>query len=111
MFGHLKRKPGGLFTPTPLFQPAVASFLLMAKFFTKLVRLREISEFYVSCELLAVFLSLEAFIDSLRAQTDVWYTDNQNVARIVNIGSKVPALQRMALDIHRLCLLASVLKY
>ena len=26
----------------------------------------------------------------------------------MGIGSKVPALQRMALDIHRLCLLASV---
>ena len=26
----------------------------------------------------------------------------------MNIGSKVPALQRMALDIYRLCLLASV---
>ena len=59
-------------------------------------------------ELLTVLLSLQAFIDSLRAQTVVWYTDNQNVARIVSIGSKVPALQRMALDIHRLCLLASV---
>ena len=59
-------------------------------------------------ELLAVLLSLQAFIDSLRAQTVVWYTDNQNVALIVSIASKVPALQRMALDIHRLCLLASV---
>ena len=59
-------------------------------------------------ELLAVLLSLQAFVDSLRAQTVAWYTDNQNVARIVSIGSKVPALQRMAQDIHRLCLLASV---
>ena len=59
-------------------------------------------------ELLAVLLSLQAFIDSLLAQTVVWYTDNLNVARIVSIGSKVPALQRMALDIHRLCLIASV---
>ena len=59
-------------------------------------------------ELLAVLLSLQAFIDSLRAQTVVWCTDNQNVARIVSIGSKVPALQRMALDIHRRFLLASV---
>ena len=32
----------------------------------------------------------------------------QNVTRIVNIGSKISALQRMALDIYRLCLLASV---
>ena len=58
-------------------------------------------------ELLAV-LSLQAFIDSLHAQTVVWYTDNQNVALIESTGSKVPALQWMALDIHRLCLLASV---
>ena len=47
-------------------------------------------------------------IDSLRARTVVWYTDNQNVARIVNVGSKIPALQRMGLDIHRLSLLAGV---
>ena len=59
-------------------------------------------------ELLAVSLSLQAFIDSLRAQTVVWYTDNQNVVRIVNIGSKVPALQQMALDIYRFCLLAGI---
>ena len=59
-------------------------------------------------ELLAVSLSLQAFIDSLGAQTVVWYTDNQNVARIVNIGSKVPALQHMALDIHRLCLISGI---
>ena len=56
-------------------------------------------------ELLAVSLSLQAFTDSLGAQSVVWYTDNQNVARIVNIGSKVPALRKMALDIHRGCLL------
>ena len=71
----------------PLFQLAVVSLLLTAKFLPKLVRLREIPEFYVR-ERLAVFLSLQAFIDSLRAQTVVWYTDNQNVARIVNIGPK-----------------------
>lgn len=55
-------------------------------------------------ELLAVSLSLQAFTDSLGAQSVVWYTDNQNVSRIVNIGSKVPALQKMAPDIHRCCL-------
>ena len=68
----------------------------------------ERSQSFTFRELLAVLLSLQAFIDSLRAQTVVWYKHNQNVARIVSIGSKVPALQRMALDIHRLCLLASV---
>ena len=91
----------------PLFQPAVASLLLTAKFFTKYWSDFEKSQSSTFREFLAV-LSLQAFIDSLRAQTVVCYTDNQNVARIVSIGSKVPALQRMALDIHRLCLLASV---
>ena len=68
----------------------------------------ERSQSFTFRELPAVLLSLQAFIDSLRPQTVVWYTDKKNVARIVNISSKVPALQRMALDIHRLCLLASV---
>ena len=44
-------------------------------------------------ELLVASLSLQAFIDSLEGQTVVWFADNQNVARIVNISSKVPALQ------------------
>lgn len=47
-------------------------------------------------------------VRKLGAQTVVWYTDNQNVARIVNIGSKVPALRKMALDIHRGCLSRSI---
>jgi len=59
-------------------------------------------------ELLAVSLSLKAFKDSLGAQTVVWYTDNQNVVRIVNIGSKVPALQQLALDVHRQCLIGGI---
>lgn len=51
---------------------------------------------------------MQAFVDSLGAQTVVWFTDNQNVARIVSIGSKVPALQQIALDIHRLCLISAI---
>ena len=81
--GRLSVSTRGLFTPTPPFQPVVASLLLMPN-----------------------VLSLQAFIDFLSARTVVWYY--QNVARIVNDGSKVPALQRMALDTHCLCLLASV---
>ena len=46
--------------------------------------------------LLAVSLSFQKFIDSLEAQTVVGYTDNQNVVCIVNIGFKVPALQKIA---------------
>lgn len=51
---------------------------------------------------------MQAFVDSLGAQTVVWFTDNQNVARILSIGSKVPALQQIALDIHRLCLISAI---
>ena len=57
---------------------------------------------------LAVSLSFQAFIDSLEAQTVVGYTDNQNVVCIVNIGFKVPALQKIALPIHRCCLIRAI---
>ena len=58
--------------------------------------------------LLAVSLSVQAFIDSLEAQTVVWYTDNQIIVRIANIGSKVPASQKTALHIHRCCLIRAI---
>ena len=58
--------------------------------------------------LLAVSLSVQAFIDSLEAQTVVWYTDNQIVVCIANIGSKVPALQKTAFHIHRCCLIRAI---
>ena len=57
---------------------------------------------------LAVSLSFQAFIDSLEAQTVVGYTDNQNVVCIVNIGFKVPALQKIARPIHRCCLIRAI---
>ena len=59
-------------------------------------------------ELLAVSLSMKAFAESLKAQTVTWFTDNQNVVRIVNSGSKTPALQELAMDIYRSCLLNGV---
>ena len=59
-------------------------------------------------ELLAVSLSMKAFAESLKAQTVTWFTDNQNVVRIVNSGSKTPSLQELAMDIHRSCLLNAV---
>ena len=58
--------------------------------------------------LLAVSMSVQAFIDSLEAQTVVWYTDNQIVVCIANIGSKVPALQKTAFHIHRCCLIRAI---
>ena len=68
----------------------------------------ESSQSSTFCELLAISLSLKAFIDSLGAQTVVWYSDNQNVTRIMNIGSKVAVLQKVALDIHRHCLISGI---
>ena len=59
-------------------------------------------------ELLGVSLSMQAFVESLKAQTVTWFTDNQNVVQIVNSGSKTPALQELAMDIHRSCLLNAV---
>ena len=59
-------------------------------------------------ELLAVSLSMKALTESLQAQAVTWFTDNQNVARIVNCGSRVPALQDLAMDIFQTCLLNSV---
>ena len=59
-------------------------------------------------ELLAVSLSMKAFAESLKAQTVTWFTDNQNVVRILNSGSKTPALQELAMDIHRSSLLNAV---
>ena len=55
-------------------------------------------------ELLAVSYSIKAFTDCLKSQSVALYTDNQNVVRIVSTGSKVPALQQLALDIHQSCL-------
>ena len=59
-------------------------------------------------ELLAVSLSMKVFAESLKAQIVTWFTDNQNVVRIVNSGSKTPSLQELAMDIHRSCLLNAV---
>ena len=41
-------------------------------------------------ELLAVSLSMQAFVESLKAQTVTWFTDNQSVVQIVNSGSERP---------------------
>ena len=59
-------------------------------------------------EVLAVSLPIEAFIESLNAQSVTWFTDNQNVISIVNCGSKVPVLQDLAIDIYQNYLLNGV---
>lgn len=59
-------------------------------------------------ELLAVSLSIKAFNEPLKAESVSWCTDNQNVVRIVNCGSKVPALQEIAMDTYQTYLLDGV---
>ena len=59
-------------------------------------------------ELLAVSLLLKYFNESLKAQTVTWFTDNQNVVRIVSCGSKVPMLQELPIDIYQSCLLNAI---
>jgi len=44
----------------------------------------------------------------LKGQTVTWFTDNQNVVRIVSSGSKPPALEELAMDIHRSFLLNGI---
>ena len=85
-----------------LIQPAEVIFSSRTKSFGRIGKIFESSRSSVS-------LSLQAFIESLETQTVVWYTDNQNVAHIVNIGSKVPALQKIALDMHQCCLIRVVI--
>ena len=59
-------------------------------------------------ELLAVSLSMKAFTESLQAQSVTWFTDNQKVVRTVNCGSRVPALQNLAMEIFQTSLLNGV---
>ena len=54
-------------------------------------------------ELKAVRRVLESFAKKLRNQRARWFTDNQNVVRIVLHGSGKPALQREALAIFAVC--------
>lgn len=50
-------------------------------------------------ELATVKYSLEAFNNNLAGHRVRWNTDNQNVVRIVQVGSMVEELQELALDI------------
>ena len=55
-------------------------------------------------ELLAVKYSLESFYSLLTNQKILWHSDNTNVARIIQIGSRKPHLQKIALEIFKICL-------
>ena len=46
------------------------------------------------CELMAVLLVLESFSMKLRNQRIRWFTDNQNVVRILQVASKSPIFKK-----------------
>ena len=58
--------------------------------------------------MLAVSLSMNALVESLKVQTVKWLMDNQNLVLIVNSGSKTPALQELAMDIYHSCLFNAI---
>ena len=64
----------------------------------------ETAQSSIFVELLAVSLSaMKAFVESVKAQTVKWFTNNQNVARIVISGLQTSALQGLAMNIHPSC--------
>ena len=54
-------------------------------------------------KLRAVRLVLESRMNKLQNCTVKWLTDNQNVAQIIQVGSKTPLLQEEALLVFTLC--------
>lgn len=54
-------------------------------------------------ELLVVYYALREFGQSLSGAQVVWYTDNQGVVRIIEVGSMKTTLQQVAVNIYGLC--------
>ena len=63
---------------------------------------QEIGTSSTNRELLAVRNVLVSLADKLRHESVVWYSDNWNVARILEVGSSKDHLQDLALDIFAL---------
>lgn len=59
-------------------------------------------------ELKAVEFTLKSFNSQLRSRFVKLYTDNQNVVRIINVGSMKRELQEIALSIFQMCLSFSI---
>ena len=55
-------------------------------------------------EFVAVKRVLQAVADKLRSSRIRWFTDNQNVVRIMTVGSGKDCLQEVALEIFALCM-------
>ena len=94
--------------PMPLAQLAAVSSSLRVRCSIKTGRILKKAQSFTFRELLPVSLSMKAFAEYLKAQTVTWLTDNQNFVWIVYSGSKTPALQELAMDIYRSCLLNGV---
>ena len=62
-------------------------------------------------ELKAVFLVLQSLAQKLQGHTVKWFTDNQNVVRIVQVGSMKPHLQEGAMPCHAMPCLYSRYAY
>ena len=60
------------------------------------------------CELRAVKMVLKSFQSKLKHERVRWFTDNQNVVRIVQYGSTKPSLQAEALGIVSLCVQGNI---
>ena len=59
-------------------------------------------------ELKAVALVLESIASKLAHSNACWFTDNQNVVRIISVGSTNEHLQAVAVKIFNLCFSKSV---
>ena len=59
-------------------------------------------------ELLAVFHSVQTFAQFLKGQKLKIFSDNQNVIRILSVGSKIPALNSIAISLFKFSLAHSI---
>lgn len=59
---------------------------------------------FLLSELLCVKYVLESFGNRLSKQSVLWHSDNVNVSRIIEAGSRKLDLQQIAIDIYDLCL-------
>lgn len=69
---------------------------------------REISTSSTYRELLAVKYILQSFNEHLKSQHVQWYSDNQNVSRIIRGGSSKNYLHALAIDIYNICIINNI---
>ena len=59
-------------------------------------------------ELLAIFYTLKALTQQLNHAKVKVFSDSQSACRIVQVGSRLPELQKIAVDIFQLCLIHDI---